>query len=122
MSLFCDNIKHPLDELYDQCKEIVGRVIPREMIRYNADEQLMYYYIRQELVCKRLLFYDYSYDYSSDPKNNDEKIYRFEVFQTSHNHKTLYTVYFYYAKPSGDMHVHQEYLCEFNVGINGIIK
>lgn len=41
MGLFDQNIHHPIETLYDQCKEIVEWIVPMNMIHYNGSCKLM---------------------------------------------------------------------------------
>jgi len=125
MSLFDRNIIHPLESLYDQCKQVVNWVVPAKLMHYNSephDISWISWEIRWELINSGL------FDNEKLPMN--DRIYRIGSVNVKRAKSVrslpTYMVEFEYIKGVEDLgwckRMDYEHLTTFHVGINGIIN
>ena len=123
MSLFDQNIHHPLETLYDECKDVCRIIIPGNMMHYRGDKNFMLEDIIKELKHRNL--FQEPFPYSHDALN---KISKVEVQKWGYCRLIpQYRVWFYYNSSeftdlSGYKYLEQSYLTDFIVGINGVIN
>ena len=122
MSIFDKDIRLPIDHLYDECKDVCKFIVPTNMMHYRADKSFMKADVVRELKYRGLYGKQYPFN-----KDNLNKICRVECSIDRYTRLIpRYRVWFYYnssyeASNFGDLHMMQSYLCDFVVGINGII-
>ena len=127
MSIFSADIQHPIDPLYDQCKDVVERIIPMNMMHYNADCKTMERDIISMLKEKGLWVGDSNHKVCED---DIFKINKVCVSMGGYARRIpFYLVYLYYVKEihnepefEGITVQYTAFLTQFNVGINGIIN
>ena len=116
MSIFDKNIHHPLEELYDACKDVASHVIPMNLMHYNAGCGAMRADIIREL--KEIgLFQPMTPNKIAEViVEQSEYIRRIPTFKI----QFIYTeeVEMFDGLP---LYSKVSTLCEFTVGINGII-
>lgn len=126
MSIFDKDIQHPIEHLYDECKDVCENIVPSNIIpgntmHYNGICKTMQRDIILELM-QRDLFVE-QFVYKPDGLN---KICRVEV-QLGGYIRLIphYRVWFYYNSKDvlgsyGYHHFQQSYLTDFIVGVNGV--
>jgi len=127
MSIFDKNTQHPIETLYDQCKDIVQYIIPMNMMHYNGDCETMKHDIEQMLRERDLLAGKYT---SFGEKGDINKISNVFVEYGEYVRRIpTYKVKLFYVKKfednflfGGPTIVITEFLAQFTVGISGIIN
>ena len=123
MSIFDKDIRHPIEQLYDECKDVCKFIIPSNMAHYRADKISIMDDVVRELNYRGLYGKQYPFN-----KDNLNKICRVECSIDEYTRLIpRYRVWFYYnssykQSSFGDFRMLQSYLCDFVVGINGIIE
>jgi hypothetical protein len=118
MSIFDTDIRHPLEQLFNEVKEIVEYVIPDEMMHYNTDPGHIIYEISQMLDYKKL-FYSHTIPYK------DQKYTICGVSAKIEGHKRgipFYKVTFYIPELTDDGFINNKHFVDLYVGISGIIN
>ena len=127
MGLFDQNIHHPIEELYDQCKEVVEWIVPMNMMHYNGGCDTMKHDIEQMLRERNLFAPKYI------PFNAERDVNKISEVGVSYGECIrgipTYKVLFYYIKKidsdlwyGGSAIQYGAYLTQFTVGISGIIN
>ena len=128
MSIFDKNIHHPVETLYDQCKEIVEWIVPMNMMHYNGSCEQM----EQDIITmlkERGLWVGGRNGMAY--KDDINKINQVGVSMGGYTGRGIptYIVYFYYVTEirsslwlGGSAIQYGAYLTKFTVGINGIIN
>ena len=122
MSIFDQNTIHPLEELYDKCKQVVNWVVPAELMHYNSEPHDISWEIRRELINSGL------FDNEKLPIN--DRIYRIGAVNVKRAKSVrslpTYMVEFEYIKGVEDLgwctRMDYEHLITFWVGISGVIN
>ena len=124
MGLFDSNTQHPIETLYDQCKEIVNYIVPMNLMHYNGSCNDMERDIITMLKERNLFIKT-----NSDFDNEISKISGVDVRPNGYiNRIPTYIVSFYYVKYhhsnlwiNGKAVEFGAFFTQFTVGINGII-
>ena len=122
MGIFDIDKKHPLEHLYDECKEVCNFIIPMNLMHYNAEPT----YLRTDIIemLKERNLYSPQYPYN---ENGGQKICDVMVARNGYQHGIPdYHVWFYYnhsvhIDQYGTNHV-RSFLVDFIVGISGVKK
>lgn len=125
MSIFDPNIHLPIEELYEQCKEIVEWIIPMNMMHYNGSCETMRHDIERMLLERGLITNAFWIG-----RGDVNKISKVVVEYGEYIRRIpTYKVKFYYVKEFTSDLWHNEpviestsYFTQFTVGINGIIN
>lgn len=118
MSVFDTNSLHPIEELYDQCKEIVEEIVPGHIMHYNANIDTLQRVVIVALKERGIWAYP-----TFNVHENINNISRVEVCKGGYQYRIpTFIVYFYYVKEIQNNVNAQAYLTHFTVGINGIIN
>ena len=127
MGLFDQNIHHPIEELYDQCKEVVEWIVPMNMMHYNGNCAQMEHDIITMLKERGLWAGGRN---GMAYKDDINKINQVCISMGGYARRIpTYIVYFYYVKEihnelwlEGKAVQYGAYLTQFTVGISGIIN
>ena len=127
MSIFDKDIHLPIEHLYDACKDIVGHVIPMNMMHYNGQCETMQRDIMFELKNVGLLTNRY---WPARDSSDINKINKVTVeFGEYVRRMPTYIVRFYFVEEiicdhwyDGRVARYDIPFAQFTVGINGIIN
>ena len=130
MSIFNENIHHPVEELYDQCKDVVGWIVPMNMMHYNGDCETMKHDIVRMLRERNLLVNNYNSALQTVDSVNINKVSKVIVEYGEYVRRIpTYKVRLFYVKEihsdlwfGGRAIEYTAFLTQFNVGISGIIN
>ncbi len=118
MSIFDTDIRHPLEQLFDEVKEIVEYVVPGEIIHYNTEPVHIIREISRMLDYKKLF-------YSSTMPYEDQKYTIYSVSAKIEGYKRgipFYKVTFYLPELTDHEFVNKKHFIDLYVGISGIIS